>query len=92
VAAVGLWGSFVSACRSVKERSGRARFVRGLLRPGFIEDDGGETRPQRPLCLACSGQAGTLHNQDSVDGMQLASHMLTSVGMVIHLTFITSSM
>lgn len=57
VAAVGLWGSFVSACRSVKERSGRARFVRGLVRPGFIEDDGGETRPQRPLCLACLLQA-----------------------------------
>lgn len=83
VAAIGLWDSFVSACRSVKERSNRARFMRGLLRPGFIEDDGGETCPWRPLCLACLMQAGTLHNEDSVDGVQLASHVRTSVRTVI---------
>jgi hypothetical protein len=92
VAAIGLWDSFVSACRSVKERSNRARFMRGLLRPGFIEDDGGETCPWRPLCLACLMQAGTLHNEDSVDGVQLASHVRTSVRTVICLAFITSSM
>jgi len=69
----------VPACRSQKERSGRARFVRGLLRPGITCDDGGDTRPQQPLCLACLEQAGTLHNKNSVDGVQLASHVPTSV-------------